>query len=138
MNEDLKQVLTKSKRNIEKSDIEFQKYLKQLKEKLIKGEVVKQLDDFLKNFFELELYPGINGDGIVNVTKDMHEKNFRFKKGSKGYVSMNAIDVEMIVKMRQILPTSFVEFSVLTRENIEIGLMTVSLKYGEKENTLSS
>ena len=50
---------------------------------------MKQLDDFLKNFFELELYPGINGDGIVNVTKDMHEKNFRFKKGSKGYVSLH-------------------------------------------------
>ena len=135
-NEDLKQELTRSKRNIEKSDIEFQKYLKQLKEKLLKGEVVKQLDDFLKNFFELEIYPGINGDGIVNVTKDMHEKNFRFKKGSKGYVSFNAIDVELIVKMRQILPTSFVEFSVLTRENIDIGLMTVRLKYGNTENTL--
>lgn len=135
-NDELKQLLTKTKRNIEKSDIEFQKYVKQLREKLIKGEVVKQLDDFLKNFFELELYPGVNGDGIINVTKDLHEKRFRFKKGSKGYVSFNAIEIELIVKMRQVMPTAFTEFSILTRENIEIGIMTVTLKYGEKENTL--
>tara|TARA_A100001015_G_scaffold303145_1_gene392319 strand:- start:237 stop:2741 length:2505 start_codon:yes stop_codon:yes gene_type:complete len=134
--EELKQKLTKTKKTIEKSDIEFQKYVKQLKEKLIKGEVVRQLDDFLRNFYELELYPGINGSDVINVTKDLHDKKFRFKKGAKGYISFNAIEIEMIVKMKQILPTNFIEFQILTRDNIEIGIITLTINYGEKENTI--
>ena len=135
-NDAIRSNIIKIKKQVEKTDIEFSKYIKELKEKLIKGEVIKQLDDFLKNFYELQLFPGINGSDIINITKDYHDKKYRFKKGSKGYISLNALDVELIVKMKQILPTGFYEFYILTREDIEIGTLSLTIDYGENKNTI--
>ena len=135
--ENLKKDIKQLKIKIKKIHIEFKKYIIELREKITRGDSLKQLDDsYLKSFYKLELYPGINGNNVVNLTKSRHEKSFRYKKGTTGYINLSALDAVLIVKMRQILPTGFHEFYLLTKEKIEIGTITLKLTYGEEENTV--
>ena len=122
-----------------KIDLNFKKYIKELKEKYIRGEVIKQLEDFLDKFYILELYPGINGDNLINLTQERHSKSFKYKKNNKAIIKLNALDVDLLVKLKEITPSNIYVFKILHKkgggEN-EIGEINVKIDYGEKENRI--
>ena len=135
--DNLKNDVKQLKIKIKRIHIEFKKYIIELREKITRGDSLKQLDDsYLKSFYKLQLFPGVNGDNVINLTKTRHEKSFRYKKGTTGYIKLDALNVLLIVKMRQLLPTGFHEFYLLTKEKIEIGIITLKLIYGDEENTV--
>ena len=129
----------KIQKNIESAVEEFKKILTNLKEKLIRGESIKELGDFLKTFYELEIYLGLNGDNLINITKQIHDTNFRYKKNNYVILSLNALDVELIGKVIEIQPTGFflIEIYALLSGNIQesVAFISASINYQTDKNT---
>lgn len=118
---------------------EFKKILQSIKEKIINGQKIESLGDFIKDFYKLELYIGNNGDNLINITKDVHDNKFRFKKGNKVFLSMPALDVELIGSIRGIKPTGFYHVKILANrignEELHVADIYISIDYQNDKNT---
>ena len=118
---------------------EFKKILHSVKEKIINGQKIESYGDFVKDFYKLELYLGNNGDNLINITKDIHDNKFRFKKGNKVFLSMPALDVELIGSIRGIKPTGFYHVKLLANrignEELHVADIYISIDYQNDKNT---
>ena len=134
--EKIKELKFKLKRRYD----EFIKYVEYVHQKLLDlKEIEGKKKDTIDEFYKLEMILGANGENLVNITKGIHDPNFRFQARNLCEISMNALDVELYGKITRLNANNTIEITIYTYCDLKmynVAVFTVNIKYGSERNEI--